>query len=67
MDPTNKILLVIALVISSSETVLKWSKLGRSEGAGMLKESVLENESLILVILSENKVTKWLARHSLDS
>ena len=44
---------LIAFWISSSETVLKESKLGRSGGAGSLKESVLENESLILVILSE--------------
>ena len=44
---------IIAFWISSSETSLKTSKLGRSEGAGKLKESVLENESLILVILSE--------------
>ena len=44
---------IIAFWISSSETVLKESKLGGSEGAGSLKESVLENESLILVILSE--------------
>ena len=44
---------IIAFCISLSETVLKESKLGRSEGAGNLKESVLENKSLILVILSE--------------
>ena len=44
---------IIVFWISSSETVLKESKLGRSEGAGSLKESVLENESLILIILSE--------------
>ena len=44
---------IIAFWISLLETVLKESKLGRSEKAGSLKESVLENESLILVILSE--------------
>ena len=44
---------VIAFWISSSETSLNESKLGRSEGTGRLKESVLENESLILVIFSE--------------
>ena len=38
---------IIAFWISSSETSLKESKLGRSEGAGKLKESVLENESLM--------------------
>ena len=43
----------IAFWISSSETSLNESKLGRSEGAGRLKESVLENESLILVMFSE--------------
>ena len=44
---------MIAFCISSSETVLKESKLGRSEGAGNPKESVLENKSIILIILSE--------------
>ena len=34
---------IIAFLISSSEIVLKESKLGRSEVAGNLKESMLEN------------------------
>ena len=50
--------------MSSTETVLKKSTLGRYEGAGCVKKSVLENESLILVILSKKKVTKRLVRHS---
>ena len=33
---------IIAFWISSSETVLKETRLGRSEGAGSLEESVLE-------------------------
>ena len=53
--------------MSLSETVLKKSNLGGSEGAGSVKESVLENESINFVILSEKKVTKLLARHSCDS
>ena len=44
---------IIAFWISSLETSLKESKLGWSEGVGKLKESVLENEALILVILSK--------------
>ena len=54
--------LVITFLTSSSETDLKWSNLGTSEGAGRVKESVLVKESLILLILSEKKVTKRLAR-----
>ena len=50
--------------MSSTETVLKRSNLSRSEGAGSVNESVLENEFLVLVILSEKKVTKRLVRHS---
>ena len=46
--------------MSSTETVLKKSNLVWFEEAGSVNESVLENESLILVILSEKK---WLARH----
>ena len=50
--------------MSSTETALKKSNLVRSEGAGSEKESVLVNESLILVILSEKTITERLARHS---
>ena len=41
----------------------KESNYGSSEGAGSVKESVLEKESLILIILLEKKVKKHLARH----
>ena len=49
---------IIAFLISSSETLLNESKVGRSGDAGNLKESVLGNESLISVILSDKSVTK---------
>ena len=54
--------LVITFRTSSSKTDLKRSNLGTSEGAGSVNESVFVKESLILLILSEKKVTKWLAR-----
>ena len=47
MDPKkNKIVgdFIIAFCIFSSETVLKKSNLGRFEGAGSVKESVLEKD-----------------------
>ena len=46
---------IIVYCISSSETVLKWSNVGRPRGSESVKMSVLEKESLILVILSEKK------------
>ena len=54
--------LVITFRTSSSETDLNRSNLGTSKGAGRAKESVLVKESLILLILSEKKVTKRLVR-----
>ena len=54
--------LVITFRTSSSVTDLKRSNLGTSEGAGRVNESVFVKESLILLILSEKKVAKRLAR-----
>ena len=54
--------LVISFRTSSSETDLKRSNLRASEGAGRVNDSVFVKESLILLILSEKKVTKRLAR-----
>ena len=54
--------LVITFRTSSSETDLKRSNLGTFKGAGRVNESVFVKESLILLILSEKKVTKRLAR-----
>ena len=54
--------LVITFRTSSSEKDLKRSNLGTSEGAGRVNEPVFVKESLILIILSEKKVTKRFAR-----
>ena len=54
--------LVITFCTSSSETDLKRSNLDTSEGAERVNESVFVKESLILLILSEKKVAKRLAR-----
>ena len=53
---------IIALRISSSETVLEKSNLGRSEGEGTVKETVPEIESLILVIVLRQKSSKTFLR-----
>ena len=54
--------LVITFRTASSESDLKRSNLGTSEGVGRVNESVFVKESLILLILSEKKVTKQLVR-----
>ena len=54
--------LVITFRTSSSEKDLKRSNLSTSEGAGRVNDSVFVKESLILLILSEKKMTTRLTR-----
>ena len=50
---------IVVFQSSSSETVLKKSNLNGSEGAESVTELVLEKKSLILVILSQKKVSSF--------